>query len=310
MAYDMNAEGINGVQQTTYLINNQNGGGWIRPPAPPNGSLPSNIQNGFVLLAVNAVQGPLLLPTPDLAGVQCTGCGKGAGVIGQVGAAVGLFTGPGVGVAGFNVGGTQSKVDGSFQFNASTEQTAGVFGECDGGPGVKGRGGDAQATDFGGNFIPSGNGVLGVGGNSLAAAKATDKNAGNPMVPPGAGVIGVAGNAITPADDITSGTGVVGVGSGAANGFEPGRGGMFSSAGNCAQVQLVPPSAPAGKLTLPKSGGIGDLYVTVNPLPTVFLCVEGGSSTSTPAQWAPLIMGPPQPGGATPVVGQTYPPPP
>ena len=29
MAYEMNAEGTNGVQQTTYLINNTGGGGWI-----------------------------------------------------------------------------------------------------------------------------------------------------------------------------------------------------------------------------------------------------------------------------------------
>jgi hypothetical protein len=314
MAYEMNAEGTNGVQQTTYLINNTGGGGWIFPPPLPDGPLPPQ-NNGSVVLLISAVQGE---PNPDLAALQCLGTGKGAGVIGQSTGGEFGSAGPGVGVAGFNV--TGMHLDGStlvpndtpaFTFNTSLEQTAGVFGLCDGGPGVKGQGGDAlNALDNFPNLDPiaAGFGVLGIGGKG-AAASTENGSTKFPALPAGAGVIGVAGGAHLPDPALTEATGVVGIGSPAANGFDPGRGGVFGSAGNIAQAQLIP--VPSGA-RLPEGGRFGDLYVTLIETQApgkgaelkayIFLCVVPGSPPSTKAQWAPFILGgTTQSGGQLPV---------
>jgi hypothetical protein len=295
MAYDMNAEGVNGVQQTTYLVYNSSGGGWIEPPPMANGS---------VLLFVNA-QG---FPNPTLAGVQALGNHGAPGLVGQV---THFIVGPlpGVGVAGYNVLGP-GKIDGTYSFTRSLQETAGVYGECDGGPGVKGKGGNAitNPVDEPGSLpFPGGIGVLGVGGESAAASKKI------PHEPAGAGVVGLAGGASAPSD--TSATGVIGMGSPAGNGFDAGRGGVFGSAGNCAQVQLVPPTQPVGQsgplaLDLPEQGRFGDLYVTLaGGVPTLFFCILPGAkgSPAGPPFWAPIIMGPQQEGGTSPVPGKTYP---
>jgi hypothetical protein len=301
MAYDMNAEGINGVQQTTYLVNNTGGGGWTLPPP---------LANGSVLLFVNGTQGGSV----DLAGVQAMGNGKGAGIIGQTST---LFTGPGVGVAGYNVSGFDggvSRTDGQWAFNHSRVHTAGVYGECDnGGIGVQGQGGDAiKAGDFPNvSPMPAGVGVLGVGGKSAPASSVQlDTQVSNfPAQAAGTGVIGLGGDATAPDDN--SGTGVVGMGAPAANTFAAARGGIFGSAGNVAQVQLIPAAAPRGTPNLPATGRPGDLYVTViGEVTTLFLCTNPGDPTSSPAVppiWAPIIMGPGQIGGNPPVAGKTYP---
>src|SRR5271163_3084154 len=296
MAYDMNAEAVNGVQQTTVICNNNGGNpvggeGWILPfPAPA--PTPSQDINGAAVLFVTAVQGgPDSL---DLVALQCAGNGKGPGVIGQsTGGEFGV-AGPGIGVAGFNVTGFAGSpaVDTDnpiFIFNLATEQTAGVFGQCDGGPGVKGQGGDAKnpPNDFpNNNPVDAGFGVIGIGGKAGAASMAKF-----PPLPAGAGVVGVAGGAAMPAAAVTASTGIVGMGSPAAHGFSPGRGGVFGSAGNIAQVQLIP--APGGRITLPRSGRFGDLYVTLiegqlRSAASMFLCVIPDDPTATPptvAQW-------------------------
>jgi hypothetical protein len=206
MAYDMNAEGVNGVQQTTYIINNTGGGGWIFPFPLPDGALPPQ-NNGSVLVLISAVQGE---PNPDLAALQCLGTGKGAGVIGQSSGGEFGTAGPGVGVAGFNV--TGMHLDGAtlvssetptFTFNQSLEQTAGVFGLCDGDPGVKGQGGNALNAlgDFPNlDPIAAGLGVIGIGGKGAAASTDSDGSTSFkfPALPAGAGVIGVAGGAPLP----------------------------------------------------------------------------------------------------------------
>jgi hypothetical protein len=301
MAYDMNAEGINGVQQTTYLVNNTGGGGWIEPPP---------LANGSALLFVDANQGG----TVDLVGVQSLGNGKGAGVIGQTST---VFTGPGVGVAGFNVAGFDggvSRTDGQWAFDQATKHTAGVYGECDnGGIGVQGQGGNAiKAGDFPDILpMPAGVGVVGIGGKSAAASSTQVENSRQsfPAQAPGTGVIGLGGGATAPDDN--DGTGVVGMGAPAAHTFPASRGGIFGSDGNCAQLQLIPAFAPHGTPRLPATGRAGDLYCTVlGGVTTLFLCTDPGDSTATPAVppiWAPLVMGPGQIGGHAPVAGKTFP---
>jgi hypothetical protein len=265
MAYDMNAEAVNGVQQTTVICNNNGGNpvggeGWILPfPAPA--PTPSQDINGAAVLFVTAVQGGP--DSPDLVALQCD--------------------------------------NPIFIFNLATEQTAGVFGQCDGGPGVKGQGGDAEnpPNDFpNNNPVDAGFGIIGIGGKAGAASMAKF-----PVLPAGAGVVGVAGGAAMPAAAVTASTGIVGMGSPAAHGFSPGRGGVFGSAGNIAQVQLIP--APGGRITLPRSGRFGDLYVTLiegqlGSAASMFLCVIPDDPTATPptvAQWAPFILGAVQAGG-------------
>ena len=301
MAYEMNAEGINGVQQTTFLVVNTGGGGWILPPPTSNGS---------VLLFISAIEGE---PFPDLAALQCLGTGKGAGVIAQSSGGAFGDTGPGVGVAGFNVTGL-NRNNPTFTFNRSTEVTAGVFGECDGGPGVMGQGGDAinPPNDFPNNSpVDAGFGVIGLGGKGAAASTETIESGvvKFPALPAGAGVVGVAGGASMPNPAFAEGTGVVGIGSPAAHGFDPGRGGVFGSAGNMAQAQLIP--APGGRTTLPTAGRFGDLYaILVNNLTTLFLCVSPSDPHTTPvtvAQWAPFILGATQSGGHAPVAPPIYP---
>ena len=98
-----------------------------------------------------------------------------------------------------------------------------------------------------------------------------------PAQPAGAGVVGLAGGASVPADPSTSSTGVFGVGSPAVLEFDPDRGGVFGSAGNIAQVQLIP--APGSAPPLPTGGRQGDLYVTViDNAASIFLCVIAGDS--------------------------------
>ncbi len=125
MPYEMNAEGINGVQQTTVIAVNV-GGGWIEPPPAIPGS-----NNNNVLLFISAQSGGG--STPVLAALQCVGNENGPGVIGQASGPFGLDEG-GVGVAGFS----QLGNDPTAVMALAVKQTAGVFGQCDGGPGVKG----------------------------------------------------------------------------------------------------------------------------------------------------------------------------
>ncbi|MBV9152989.1 MAG: hypothetical protein JO204_14560 [Alphaproteobacteria bacterium] len=237
--------------------------------------------------------------------MQCQGTGKGAGVIGQSTGGPFGDAGPGVGVAGFNVTGIDRN-NTTFPFNRSMNETAGVYGECDGGTGVKGQGGDAlTVSDDFPNLGPvaAGLGVVGLGGKGAAAASENDGTIKSPAQPAGAGIVGVGGGAPMPGATQIDGTGVVGVGSPAAHGFEPGRGGIFASAGNVAQAQLVP--APGGRTTLPTTGRFGDLYaILVDDLTTLFLCVFPDDALAKPptvAQWAPIVLGTAQKGGEGPV---------
>jgi hypothetical protein len=330
MAYEMDAEGVNGVQQTTIICVNEGGGGWINPLPTPV-PLPSQPINEAAVLFVTAVgEGG-----GDLVALQCAGNGKGAGVIGQATGAGVAGPGVGVGVAGFNIaaGDADAEPAASPQniFEAAAEQVAGVFGQCDGGPGVKGKGGHARnPSNPKNNPVAAGTGVMGFGG--LAAAASIIDGVHHRALPAGAGVVGVAGGAVIAeviVRESIAGTGVVGIGSPAEQGFEPGRGGIFGSTpastpgdplvltDNIAQIQLVPAQAPV----LPRNGRAGDLYVTWiqgsipgTPVPVsgylahMFLCVVPSDSASGKvAQWAPFILGAPQPGGHAPTASPTYP---
>ena len=298
MAYEMNAEGINGVQQTTYLTFNSGAGpNWIVPPFPANAS---------VMFFINAY--PVL---ESVGGVQSLGVNASPGVVGQT-LSIDAVVGPGVGVGGYNVQGF-SKIDGSYSFNTSKNEMAGVYGECDGGPGVKGRGGNAvtdQKVLNWGPAVAAGVGVLGIGGASAPATTgpSSGEQVGAPKTikleaqPPGEGVIGLGGRAKAPID--TGGTGVVGIGAPAANSFDAARGAVFGAGGNCAQLQLIP-VAPAGSALypdLPLKGNLGDIWVgllgKVNA--AMYLCVFPHAFEGTkliPAAWAPFTLGKAQPGG-------------
>jgi len=285
MAYDMNAEGINGVQQTTYLVNNTGGGGWILPPP---------MADGFALLYVNAYQG---FADPALAAVQGVGNGSGPGVIGSVANGPG-FPDTGAGVAGFNL---FLVTDGAGPLLKAATQKAGVYGECDFGPGVKGQGGNAQSS-FPDLPITAGDGVLGIGGLSAPASTTTPAQGQTINLlakPAGVGVIGLGGGASAPA--ATAGTGVVGMGAPAQNNFEAGRGAIFGSAGNVAQLQLVP--ATSTTEPLPLTGLFGDLYLSNHGgAPALFLCVQPSVvKPPSPALWVQLgFTGGLQPGGKPP----------
>jgi hypothetical protein len=217
MAYDMNAEGINGVQQTTVITVNVGGGGWIEPPPSPP------VPNGNVLLFVGA--GPQGGGTPNLAALQCIGNEMGPGVIGQ---AIGPF---GLGVGGVGVAGLSQLNDDPVEaLGLVITQTAGVFGQCDGGPGVLGKGGAAQnpPTDGGLSDSPinAGTGVVGRGGKAAEAVSNPIPGASPatlPALPAGAGVVGAAGGAAIH-DERLPRMGVVGVGSPGEFGFDPGTG--------------------------------------------------------------------------------------
>jgi hypothetical protein len=307
--YEMNAQGQNGVVSNTVMGNI----GWQFPvPRTPNDA--ANI----VLLvsadgSIDAPAPPLPSDDINLVAVQAIGRGSGPGVIGQTGQGVGLPAG--VGVAGFSL--FVGDIDKTL--GLATAQVAGVFGQCDGGPGVKGQGGAAtnppspESLDF--VSTPAGTGVIGIGGDSAAESTVTNPHQQPPSTtfpaqPAGPGVIGVAGDAPFPSADVNIGTGVTGVGAAPANGFPAGRGGVFVSAGNVAQVRLIP--APAGA-HLPETGKFGDLYVTLTSItlqdgvrtrPSIFLCVTPDNPISEPptvAQWAPFILGVAQDGGRRPI---------
>jgi hypothetical protein len=218
MAYEMNAEGINGVQQTTIIAVNVGGGGWTEPPPAVPGE-----NNLNAVLFVSAQSGGGI--TPTLTALHCMGNESGPGVIGQATGPFGLDEG-GVGVAGFS----QLGNDPTAVMALAVKQTAGVFGQCDGGPGVKGQGGHAQnpPTQDGQSDKPivAGTGVIGMGG-AATAAKTEILTAGMPKtfpaLPGGAGVVGAAGDAKIP-HTVFPGNGVVGMGSPAQHKMNPGLG--------------------------------------------------------------------------------------
>jgi hypothetical protein len=218
MAYDMNAEGINGVQQSTSIVINVGGGGWIIPPPIADGGV--GVPNGFAVLFVTGDQTGGGTAPVDLVAVQAVGGNAGPGVIG-----LGK-----VGVAGFS--NSAGFIGGSTDWAGFVSQTsgmnAGVFGQSeDQAPGVLGQGGGASnpiSLPPSGSGIPdptstpAGTGVVGIGGAPAAATTAKSEPPGPivtqdfPPVPAGPGVVGAAGGAMIPMDGSINSAGVVGIG--------------------------------------------------------------------------------------------------
>jgi hypothetical protein len=165
---------------------------------------------------------------------------------------------------------------------------------------VKGLGGDAT-NPFPANPnvspVNAGLGVIAVGGDSAAGVSLVINNKAVvfPALPAGPGLVAVAGGAsLHDALALSSGIGVVGMGSPDKNGFPPGRGGVFGSAvgaGNIAQLQLMPTLNPPTQV--PKVGNFGDLYVSVtgdigpggSATTTMYLCIAPGDGVTGTAQW-------------------------
>jgi hypothetical protein len=115
MAYDMNAEGINGVQQSTSIVVNSGDGGWIQPPPPnDNGDI---VPEPYTVLFVSGQGIATEGPPANLVAVQGLGGQQAPGVVGQ---------GNNVGVAGFATVGL-----GAVYLDQAMELTAGVFGLSD-----------------------------------------------------------------------------------------------------------------------------------------------------------------------------------
>ncbi len=175
------------------------------------------------------------------------------------------------------------------------------------GPGVAGEGADAANPPnvmFSTTPVAAGFGVLATGGASCAAT--TVQNVGGsgsesfPASPSGGGLLAVAGDTPVPDQTFIAGTGVVGMGGGNTNGFQPGRGGVFGScgkielsgdilvsAGNVAQLQLIPTDNPP--TVVPAIGRVGDLYVTIaKGTVSMFLCISPSAGQTTPAKWTQI----------------------
>ena len=295
MAYEMNAEGDNGVTQRTTMDN-------LGITGPAGSST-------VILLVRGDFPYPYPNPYIDVAGIQASGNNNAPGVVGY------NFGGPtstGVGVAGISqvvpvIVGSHAPSRTFPPIDPLLRLTAGVYGFCQAGPGVLGIGSDAEnPTTYGLPPANAGTGVVGRGGNAALAVTQTPPPSSNlppitnPALPAGPGVVGLGGVTPMPTADIVNGAGIVGVG---------GRGGVFGSTTNrTAQLRLVPGPPQGGKPLLPTSGELGDLYVTTipNPLganmpgpPVMFMCVSPSTSSAI-AMWVPFTVGPPQQGGTTP----------
>jgi hypothetical protein len=301
MPYHLNAEGDNGVRIATTLDNL----GMVGPNNTP------------VILRVRGdVPSPYPNPYIDAAGIEASGNNEAPGIVGyNFGGLVSL----GVGVAGISQGASVGVGLGSYyrdfpSFEPLIRETAGVYGFCQAGPGVSGRGSDAvnDSYPFPDPSAAAGTGVIGKGGNGAPAvnfpADGSNPAVSKPVAPGGAGVVGLGGGALMPTADARNGAGVVGVGSPLQNGSYPGRGGVFASTGYAAQVRLIPGPPTNEQPRLPVSGEVGDLYITgtVNPLanlpggpPVMFMCITPGQG-KVAATWVPFQVGPPQRGGTVP----------
>jgi hypothetical protein len=158
MAYEMNAEGVNGVANITIISTDA---GWT-------------VVSGGVMVLMDATGGPAPLGTPpptDVTALQCNGFGKlpavvgnGQGAPGVVGVTAFVAPAPGVIPLAPPVG---SGVNAGVLGVASNQTGVGVLGEA--GP----------ITD---PIVPAGAGVVGLGGNApMPAADAVT----------GAGVVGI-----------------------------------------------------------------------------------------------------------------------
>lgn len=202
MSYEMNAEGNNGVTQMTTIDN-------LGITGPGDSTV--------ILLVRGDVPYPYPNPYIDVAGIQASGNNSAPGVVGyNFGGEVSL----GVGVAGISqvvgveLGGVPTRAFPSI--DPLTTLTAGVYGFCEGGPGVLGQGSDALNTVYGDPPVAAGMGVVGQGGKSTPATTLTADGlppVTNPALPAGAGVVGLGENASMPDPEVINGVGIVGVGS-------------------------------------------------------------------------------------------------
>jgi hypothetical protein len=220
----------------------------------------------------------------------------GAGVpVGGLRAIAGLDA---VGIVGVGGGGPADDHKNPFNLADNSFNAAGIYGA--GGPdgtGVFGQGGSRTKDIF-----DSAIGVIGVGG-------ATEGD-----FPSGAGVLGSGSIGVGGIGTITgvNGTSTVGRGGVFGSGVEvpesPVLTGTFTE-GGIAPLQIVPAVFESRQVMLPKTGRIGDLFVTAevssfpgsNPTAIVnmYLCVLPDGSANA-AQWAPFQLGTPIAGGTNP----------
>jgi hypothetical protein len=201
-----------------------------------------------------------------------------------------------VGVVGVGGGGPADDHKNPFNLADNSFNPAGTYGV--GGPdgtGVFGQGG-ARTKDI----FDSGIGVIGVGG----AAQGDLPFDGAGVL--GSGSIGVGGIGTITGVNGTSTTGRGGVfGSGVEVSQSPVLTGTFTE-GGVAPLQIVPAVFEPRQVMLPKTGRIGDLFVTAevssfpvsNPAAVVnmYLCVLPDDSANA-AMWAPFQLGAPIAGG-------------
>jgi hypothetical protein len=299
MAYDLNAEGLNGVNNTTYVGALPD---FNVPTAPPD----STGEPPAMALWVNDASS-LNSSLPGVGPVDGTwskgGDGGGNGVIGwgsQDGTAAGLVgIGGAAGVLAVGPNGVQ----------AISNDAAGiaVVGQNSGGTGVVGWAAVSEEVNIDAELLLTpiqlpGDQTVGVYGcisENLSPAKANVQSGvwgdarNGERTAAGSGVLGTAQRGPGVAGSSDSGAGVTGS-------SDSGPGGILQST-SAAQLRLVPSSTPLADSPLMQTGQVGDLYLfsqeyevgttgTYHISTILWLCIappaDGG-----PAVWAQVQLG-------------------
>jgi hypothetical protein len=276
MAYELNAEGANGVSDTTTVVAITP---FNLPQAPPNSTgQPPPKAIWVVDASPLAADFPSVGPVDGIWGTG--GSGGGNGIIGYT-----AWDGKG----GIGVCGNSDNI-GVYGYGANA--VVGVSQAASGiailgksfGTGVVGWAGNIPQPFEGGApssiGFPSGEkvGVYGCIGDALTPSPANNLPAG---------VWGDAGTS-------DSGAGVVGT-------SNNGAGGVFQS-NNWAQVSLVPSTTPLDQTKLMESGQPGDLYLfsvskevgttgTFDIATMLWLCIAPAAGAGTQAMWAQVQLG-------------------
>lgn len=298
MAYDLSAEGVNGVDDTTTVVA-LNSFNIPQAPSDSTGEPDAKaiwVVDGSVLTDSWPETGPVdgiwsKAGDGGASGVIGYGSldGTGVGVLGR-GGGVG---GSGTGVAGTGLNGVVGNVSQSTGIpvlGTNADGTAVVGWSASPPPPVPIDDGQPGVTPL---TMPAGEnvGVYGTVGDGLSPSR------GNVS----AGVWGDARNS----HKDSGGTGVLGTsqnGYGVCGGSESGRGGVFESA-SCAQLRLVPSSVPIEETSLMQTGQVGDLYLfsvaqevgttgTSHFNTILWLCLSSASQhEDSQAVWAQIQLG-------------------
>jgi hypothetical protein len=301
MAYDLNAEGKNGVTATTYVlahdgfeapsepgpgIGQSNSGGapvtpvWVievQPSATDFAETGQQIDGlwstgGPTAVGVRGWGGGPSAPVPGGTGVYGTGA---TGVIGttpvnnsgylESGVGVAGVTGSGAGVAGWARSGPEGSLDGAFPeldpIKMSADVSVGVYGSA----GTYGQPSTGMKAGVWGESQMSEAGVAGT--NATSGPGVTGQSDSGP------GVTGASNNGPGVTGSSNSQPGVSGSSKGGTGGsFESGSGSGVSGTSSSgvggvfqsdtsAQLRLVPSATPLADSPLMETGRVGDLYL-------------------------------------------------